>query len=73
MILYASILSLPPPEPVISTHTISILGTNITTVNINPNYDRPQTGISIIDMLVAIYFTLSTVWAIWVIVNPFSA
>jgi hypothetical protein len=72
MILYASILSLPPPEPAISTHTTSILGVNITTVNVNPNYDKPQTGISIIDMLVAVYFTLSTTWAIWVIVNPFS-
>jgi len=73
MILYASIIGAQPPEPAISVHTTNILGVNVSTVSINPNYDKPQTGISIIDMLVAVYFTLSTAWAIWVIINPFSA
>jgi hypothetical protein len=72
MILYAGILGAQPPEPAISSHTANLLGVNITTVNINPNYDKPQTGLSIVDMLVAVYFSLSTIWAIWVIINPFS-
>jgi hypothetical protein len=72
MILYASLIGAQPPQPAISSHTASILGVNITTINVNPNYDKPQTGISIIDMLVAVYFTLSTAWAVWVIINPFS-
>jgi len=72
MILYASIIGIKPPESAINVHTTNILGVNVSTVSVNPNYDKPETGISIIDMLVAVYFTLSTGWAIWTIVNPFS-
>jgi hypothetical protein len=73
MFLYYGILGASTSLPEFQTKTEQIINVNSTRITqINPNYDRPQTGISFIDMLVAIYFTVSTVWAIWVIINPFS-
>jgi len=72
MILYASFIGVQPSAPVVQTSTISILGANITGISsLNPNYGQPQTGISLIDLIIAAYFTLTTAWALWVILNPF--
>ena len=72
MILYASLIGTQPRVPVIETSTISILGVNITGISsLNPNYEQPQTGISLIDLIIGVYFTLTTAWALWVILNPF--
>jgi len=72
MILYAGLIGAQPPSPTVQTGSISILGVNITSItSLNPGYDKPQTGISIIDLIIGAYFTLSTAWALWVILNPF--
>jgi len=72
MILYSAFIGAQPAAPTIQTGSISILGANITSItDLKPNYGQPQTGISLIDLIIAAYFTLSTAWALWVILNPF--
>ena len=71
MILYAAIIGAQPTSPAVQTDSISILGANITSIStLNPGYDKPQTGINLIDLIIAAYFTLSTAWALWAILNP---
>jgi hypothetical protein len=74
MILYAAFINAQPAAPTVQTGSISILGVNITSItNLNPGYGQPQTGISLIDLIIAAYFTLSTAWALWAILNIFTS